>query len=75
MGSPRQARDVARFTLDAEELELGQQRFGYFLDNYLAGSGRSREGVVADAMPALRKLRKRHLARYGRTGQTLLGER
>ncbi len=75
MGSPRQARDVARFTLDAEELGLSRQLFGCFLDSYLSGTGRDREEVTADALPSLRKLRKRHLARYGRSGQVLLGER
>lgn len=75
MGSLRQARDVARFTLDAEELGLSQTRFGYFLDSYLSGTGRGREEVIADALPALRKLRERHLTRYGRAGQALLDKR
>ena len=71
-GHARQARDLARFTLDAEERELGSAGFELFLDNYLAGVEYSREQVLQDMLPALRKLRARHLARYGPRGSRLL---
>lgn len=70
----RQARDLARFTLDAEELAMGSRLFDLFLDSYLSGIGRSRDEVVAATLPPLRKLRARHLARYGRRGQRLFSD-
>ena len=72
IGSAKQARDLARFTLNAEELDIGPELYELFLESYLQGVGASRSVLVASMMPILRVLRKRHAAKYGERGQRLL---
>lgn len=72
IGSARQARDIARFTLNAEDLELGSALYEQFLESYLRGIGRSRSEVIDSMMPILHTLRGRHLAKYGERGTRLL---
>ena len=42
------------------------------LHSYLQGTGQSRQQVLGQVMAPLRKLRARHLARYGPRGEPLL---
>ena len=72
IGSAKQARDLARFTLNAEELDIGPELYELFLESYLQGVGACRSAVVARMMPILRVLRERHAAKYGERGQRLL---
>ena len=65
-------RDVARFTLDAEERGVPGPVFTGFLEAYLARAAITREELVAVTLPCLRRLRKRHSARYQRVGAALL---
>ena len=71
-GAGKQARDLARFTLDAEEHGLEHGLYEHFLDTYLQGVAQSREDTIGRLLPPLRKLRARHLARYGERGHRLL---
>lgn len=71
-GGARQARDLARFTLDAEELEIGVEAYQLFLQSYCLQAAVSREGALRRMRPILQKLRARHLARYGDRGRRLL---
>lgn len=71
-GSGRQARDLARYILNAEEMAVSAAEFDVFLSSYLQGTGQSRQQVVGQVMAPLRKLRARHLARYGPRGEPLL---
>ncbi len=72
IGSAKQARDLARFTLNAEELAIGPELYEHFLESYLQGVSVSRSVVIDQMMPVLRMLRDRHLAKYGERGQRLL---
>ena len=66
-----QTRDLARFTLNAEELAVSSALYEQFLQAYLQYAGRSRDELINRMMPILRKLRDRHLAKYGERGQRL----
>jgi tRNA A-37 threonylcarbamoyl transferase component Bud32 len=70
-GGASQARDLARFTLNAEELTVSPALYEQFLQAYLQHVGGSRDAVVNRMLPILGKLRDRHLARYGERGQRL----
>jgi tRNA A-37 threonylcarbamoyl transferase component Bud32 len=66
------ARDVARFTLNAEEQGVDRGRYEQFLSSYVDSMGESREVVVRQVLPYLRTFRERHRARYGSCGSPLL---
>jgi len=65
------ARDVARFTVNAEEVGVDAAGYEVFLDSYLRAGGGRRERLLADLQPALARLRGRHLARYGTRARPL----
>ncbi|MBT4519151.1 MAG: hypothetical protein HOC23_04030 [Halieaceae bacterium] len=73
-GSKKLTRDVARFTLNAEELGVAHEQFDQFLGVYLDYMGMRRESLINRVMPVLRMLRARHLIKYGQQGHYLLGE-
>ena len=66
------ARDVARFTVSAEEAGVPSSLLQAFLDSYVAHSGVAREELLRRMQPNLEKLRGRHLEKYGITPQPLL---
>jgi tRNA A-37 threonylcarbamoyl transferase component Bud32 len=70
-GHARMARDLARFTLNAEDRALSDELFEQFLNGYLQRSGMQREKVLAALKPELDKLRGRHLQQYGPRGRKL----
>jgi tRNA A-37 threonylcarbamoyl transferase component Bud32 len=72
VGSAKQARDLARFTLNAEELAIGPELYELFLGSYLQGVSISRSVAIDRMMPVLRMLRDRHVAKYGERGRRLL---
>jgi len=72
VGGAEQARDLARFTLNAEELGVDAQLYERFLAAYLQGVGETRQVTIDRMMPILHKLRRRHLNKYGERGQHLL---
>ena len=71
-GGAGQARDLARFTLNAEELGVGAPLYERFLAAYLQGVGSTRQATIDRMMPILHKLRRRHVKKYGERGQHLL---
>lgn len=71
--SKRQAADIARFTLNAEELSLPVEYFDAFIETYCLETGRSWSEVTAATIAPLVSLRKRHARKYGRRGHELLG--
>jgi tRNA A-37 threonylcarbamoyl transferase component Bud32 len=72
-GSRAAARDLARFTLNAEDLSLPAALYETFLTGYCAATRQTREAVVRATLAPLQTLRRRHLARYGPRGHPLLG--
>ena len=68
----RQARDLARFTLNAEELGIAPERYALFLESYLHGTGASADAVIAAMLPWLDTLRQRHIVKYGERGHRLV---
>jgi hypothetical protein len=70
-GSRRQARDLARFTLNAEELAVDSGVYAVFLEAYFSALEIPREGIIAQMLPELHKLRHRHRGRYGERGHAL----
>lgn len=74
VGGKKQARDLARFTVNAEDLGVGPECFELFLESYLEGGNHSRETIIRAIMPCLRQLRQRHTLKYGERGQQILRE-
>ncbi len=68
LGSRRQARDLARFTLNAEELSAGEAHYRRFLSSYCDATGTPAATAIGRLLPDLRKLRARHRVRYGERG-------
>ena len=68
----RRARDLARFVISAEEAGVPKAMLEEFLDSYLHRSAADRESLLRLMQPHLRKLRGRHLQRYGVEPQPLL---
>lgn len=73
-GGKRQARDLARFTVNAEDLGVAPQVYELFLERYLHGSNNSRAVIVRAMMPFLRQLRRRHEKKYGKRGHEIVRE-
>jgi tRNA A-37 threonylcarbamoyl transferase component Bud32 len=71
VGSRRQARDLARWTLNAEELSMEPSEYRVFLDSYFSALGAPREAIIARMLPQLYRLRDRHRRQYGETGRAL----
>lgn len=71
-GSPKQARDIARFTLNAEEMTLSREHFEHFLDTYVKATEWTRETLLTAVVPFLEKFRRRHRERYGVRGHRLV---
>lgn len=67
----RQLRDLARYTIDAEEMGLGPELYGIFLQHYCARAGLDKALLVARIRPAAEVIRQRHKRRDGRDYETL----
>jgi tRNA A-37 threonylcarbamoyl transferase component Bud32 len=70
-GSRHQARDLARFTLNAEELAVDSGNYRVFLEVYFSLLAIPREAIIAQMLPELHRLRDRHRGRYGERGRAL----
>ncbi|MFK7975744.1 MAG: lipopolysaccharide kinase InaA family protein, partial [Halioglobus sp.] len=70
--SARQARDIARFTVYAEEMGVDAEQFNLFLESYLQVLGATRQRVVETMVPFVYSIRAKHLARYGHHGSRLV---
>jgi tRNA A-37 threonylcarbamoyl transferase component Bud32 len=62
---PRQWRDLARFTIDAEELGLGPEHYEIFLASYCVAAGLPRGALAAGIKAAAEPLRRLHAKKYG----------
>ena len=71
-GSSKQYRDVARFTLNAEDRGVPPERYDVFVEAYLKMTATTREQFIRRTLPVLRTLRLRHLEKYGQRGHQLL---
>ncbi len=67
-----QAKDLARFILNAEELAIGKQVFDCFINAYCETRSSASAGLMDSCKTQLEKLRVRHLARYGERGERLM---
>ncbi len=67
----RQGRDLARFTVNAEDLGVAPEAFAAFMHAYCDGAGAVERDVAALMRPELERLRERHRKRYGRRGAPL----
>jgi tRNA A-37 threonylcarbamoyl transferase component Bud32 len=71
-GDARCLRDLARFTLDAEELALPAALYRAFIGSYAMAAQQRPENLARSIVPPLDRLRGRHLAKYGPRGHRLL---
>jgi 3-deoxy-D-manno-octulosonic acid kinase len=71
-GSPGIARDLARFTANAEDVGLPGEHYELFLASYAAGVERQRDALVQDILKPLARLRRKHLIKYGPRGHRLI---
>lgn len=62
----RQLLDLARYTVDAEELGASPAQYSEFMDGYCSAMDCRRELVSAGMLPAVEAIRKRHRHTYGR---------
>jgi hypothetical protein len=68
----RRARDLARFTLNAEEENVSPALYALFLDSYAQRAALPRDLLEGQIRPCLLKLRARHQMRSGPDGGALL---
>lgn len=68
----RQAADLARFVIDAEELGASPEQLEYFLGAYLGGAACTREQLLSQLCPLLPPIRERHRRRYRTPERPLL---
>lgn len=70
--SALRARDVARFTVNAEEQGVAPHLYAAFLETYEQAVGTTGAGIARASQPYLRKFRTRHKKRYGISANRLL---
>ncbi len=71
-GDAGQARDLARFTVNAEDLGVGADHYHDFLEGYCEAVGVPRDTVVDRMQGDLQRYRARHREKYGERGARLL---
>ncbi|KAA1190616.1 hypothetical protein F0M18_12460 [Pseudohalioglobus sediminis] len=71
-GHGQQSRDLARFTVNAEDLGVDSAAYRQFLEVYCGAMGESAADVAARIQPHLARFRARHLEKYGERGARLL---
>jgi len=72
VGSKWQVRDIARFTVNAEEQSVDAAAFSPFLDAYFDAVQSDRERFLAAVAEQAQVFRRRHRHRYGTRGSALL---
>lgn len=65
-------RDLARFTLNAEDLAVAAEDYKVFIESYIDASRIPREMLLPRTLPLLLRLRGRHRRSYGERGHALL---
>lgn len=71
-GSAAQWRDLARFTVNAEDLGLPSADYEGFLTRYCQQMDIDREAAIAAMQVPLGRLRRRHQGKYGQRGARLV---
>jgi len=66
------ARDLARFTLSAEQFQVPAASYRLFLQQYQAAGGQGVDSLLPHIRSALQRLRQRHRERYGRISESLI---
>jgi tRNA A-37 threonylcarbamoyl transferase component Bud32 len=66
------ARDLARFTVNAEDLAVAPNHYETFLAGYSESMQRPRDTLLEDMWVPLKRLRGRHLQKYGVRGHRLV---
>lgn len=72
-GRDAEAKDLARFILNAEELAIGKVAFECFINAYCETRNNASNTLMSSSKFQLDKLRIKHLARYGDRGERLMG--
>ncbi|MEH6589283.1 MAG: lipopolysaccharide kinase InaA family protein [Halioglobus sp.] len=75
LGSVGSYRDIARFTLNCEDMSVEPDLFQAFLSTYLSATGSSESGLYSGVPPILENLRRRHRKKYGERGRELLARK
>lgn len=68
---PRQLRDLARFTVDAEELGASQEQYDFFLNSYCAAGKQASDLLVKGIQSAADPIRSRHTRNHGKVHKRL----
>ena len=71
-GASARMRDLARFTLNAEDRELDPEYYDLFLAHYIVQTGDDRDALLRELVFPLKKLRARHVKQYGQRGRRLV---
>ena len=71
-GNSNLTRDLARFTVNAEDMALPPPHYEVFLSAYAEGVGRERDSLIREILVPLQQLRRKHLAKYGPRGHQLI---
>lgn len=71
-GSAAQWRDLARFTVNAEDLALPSADYEAFLASYCQHRDIGRAAVLAAIQQPVKRLRRRHRRKYGERGKRLV---
>lgn len=71
-GGEGAARDLARFTVNAEDMALAKTDYSEFLVAYCRALQLEPDAVLQRIRPRVEALRRRHLKKYGRRGHRLL---
>ena len=69
---PGIARDLARFTVNAEDMGLAPEQYQVFLSTYAEGVGLQNDQLLQAMSTPLQRLRRKHLATYGARGNPLV---
>ena len=69
----RRYRDIARFTLNAEDMGAPLDSYQLFLQAYLNATGHQEQEVTRLTLPILNRLRAHHIKKYGERGHPLMG--
>ena len=68
---PRQLRDLARFTIDAQGSGASQEQYDIFLRSYSAGTNCPRGPLASAIGSAAQPIRRRHAKKYGKASRRL----
>ena len=71
--SNKRYRDIARFTLNAEDMAAPSSSYEQFLEAYLHGVSARKEDLIGRTLPVLKRLRTHHESKYGPRGHALMG--